>query len=130
MDKTKVRMLFSKRKKTLSAGVKYANSPIEQVVSYHYLGVNIAFTGKLKQASVDLSEKATKALFNLNARIKEYSTLNGGTLLKLFCTLIQPNLTYASEIWTSDFKFDLLNDKHPFELVNFKSCKFSPGVHN
>ena len=71
MDKTKV-MIFSKKKKTLKADVKYANSPTEQV--YQYLGVNISYTGNLKQASIDLSGKATKALFGLNARIKEYST--------------------------------------------------------
>ena len=50
--------------------------------------------------------------------------------MKLFDTLIQPNLTYASEIWISDYKLDLLDDKYPFESVHFKSCKFSLGVHN
>ena len=129
LDKTKV-MIFSKRKKTPRADVKYANSPIEQVYSYQYLGVNISSTGNLKQASINLSGKATKALFGLNARIKEYSTLNVDTLLKLFDTLIQPILTYASEIWISDFKLDLLSGKYPFELVHLKSCKFSLGVHN
>ena len=109
---------------------KLINSPIEQVYSYQYLGVNISYTGKLKQASIDLSGKATKALFGLNARVKEYSTLNVDTLLKLFDTLIQPILTYASEIWISDFKLDFLNDKYPFELVHLKSCKLSLGVHN
>ena len=98
--------------------------------SYQYLGVNISYTGNLKQASIDLSWKVTKALFGLNARIKEYSTLNVGTLLKLFDILIQPILTYANEIWISDFKLDLLSDKYPFELVHLKSCKFSLGVHN
>ena len=98
--------------------------------SYQYLGVNISYTGNLKQASIDLSGKVTKALFGLNARIKEYSTLNVGTLQKLFDTLIQPILTYANEIWISDFKLDLLSDKYLFELVHLKSCKFSLGVHN
>ena len=65
---------------------------------------------------MDLSAKATKALFSLNSKITEYSTLNVETLLKLFDTLIQPILTYASEIWISDYKIDLMNDKYPFEL--------------
>ena len=90
--------------------------------SYQYLGVvNISFAGNLKQASIDLSANATKALFSLNSKIKEYSTLNAETLLKLFDTLIQRILTYASEIWISDYKIDLMNDMDPFELVHLKS---------
>ena len=50
--------------------------------------------------------------------------------MKHFDTLIQPILTYANEIWISDYKLDLLDDKYPFELVHLKSCKFSLGVHN
>ena len=29
-----------------------------------------------------------------------------------------------------DFKLDLFSDKYPFQLVHFKSCKVSLGVHN
>ena len=50
--------------------------------------------------------------------------------MKLFDALIQPILTYASEIWISDYEQDLLDNKYPFELVHLKSCKFSLGVHN
>ena len=50
--------------------------------------------------------------------------------MKLFDTMIQPILTYASEIWISDYKLDLLDDKYPVELVHLKSCKFSLGVYN
>ena len=79
---------------------------------------------------MDLSAKATKALFSLNSKIKEYSNINVETLSKLFDTLIQPILTYASEIWISDYKIDLMDDKYPCELVHLKSCRFSLGVHN
>ena len=51
-------------------------------------------------------------------------------MLLLFGTLIQPILTYASEIWIYDYKIDLMNDKYPFELVQLKTCKFSLGVHS
>ena len=129
LDKTKA-IIFDSRKKIFNTDIKYNNTPVEQVYSYQYLGVNISFTGNLKQASMDLSAKATKALFSLNSKIKEYSTLNAEILLKLFDTLIQPILTYASEIWISDYKIDLMNDKYPFELVHLKSCKFSLGVHS
>ena len=94
LDKTKA-IIFNSRKKIFNTDIKYNNTPVEQVYSYQYLGVNISFTGNLKQASMDLSAKATKALFSLNSKIKEYSTLNAETLLKLFDTLIQPILTYA-----------------------------------
>ena len=129
LDKTKV-IIFSRRRKVFMADMIYKNSSIEQVYNYQYLGVNISFTGNLKQASIDLSAKATKALFSLNSKIKEYSDINVETLSKLFDTLIQPILTYASEIWISDYKIDLMDDKYPFELVHLKSCRFSLGVHN
>ena len=129
LDKTKV-IIFSRRRKVFTADMKYKNSSIEQVYNYQYLGVNISFTGNLKQASIDLSAKATKALFSLISKIKEYSDINVETLSKLFDTLIQPILTYASEIWISDYKIDLMDDKYPFELVHLKSCRFSLGVHN
>ena len=103
---------------------------IEQIYNYQYLGVIISCTGNLKHVSVDLSAKVTKALFSLNSKIKEYNTLNVETLIKLFDTLIQPILTYASEIWISDYKLGFLDNKYPFELVHLKSCKFSLGVHN
>ena len=72
LDKTKV-IIFSRRRKVFMDDMKYKNSSIEQVYNYQYLGVNISFTGNLKQASIDLSAKATKALFSLNSKIKEYS---------------------------------------------------------
>ena len=50
--------------------IKYNNTPVEQVYSYQYLGVNISFTGNLKQASIDLSAKAARALFSLNSKNK------------------------------------------------------------
>ena len=65
LDKTKV-MIFNSRKKILNNDIKYGNSSIEQVYNYQYLGVNISCTGNLKQASVNLSAKITKALFSLN----------------------------------------------------------------
>ena len=108
---------FNSRKEIFNTDIKYNNTPVEQVYSYQYLGVNISFTGNLKQTSVDLSAKATKALFSLNSKNKEYSTLNAETLLKLFDTLIQPIFTYASEISISDYKIDLMNDNYPFELI-------------
>ena len=129
LDKTKA-IIFNSRKKIFDTDIKYNNTPVEQVYSHQYLGVNISFTGNLKQASMDLSAKATKALFSLKSKIKEYSTLNVETLLKLFDTLIQPILTYKSEIWISDYKIDLMNDKYSFELVHLKSCKFSLGVQS
>ena len=69
-------------------------------------------------------------LISLNSKIKEYSEINAETLSKLFNTLIKPILTYASEIWISDCKKDLMDDTYPFELVHLKSCRFSVGVHN
>ena len=129
LDKTKV-MIFNRKKTKLKQEIYYNNKPVEQVDSYQYLGINFTHTGNLKQAAINLSQKASKALFSLNSKIKEYTKLNTQTLMKLFDTLIVPILTYASEIWFADFKIDLFNDNNPFEAIHLKACKFSLGIHN
>jgi hypothetical protein len=50
--------------------------------------------------------------------------------LKLFDTLIKPIVTYASEIWISDFTIrNLKSDNLPFEKIHNRFCKYLLGVH-
>jgi hypothetical protein len=50
--------------------------------------------------------------------------------LKLFDTLIKPIVTYASEIWISDFTIkELKSDNLSFEKIHKHFCKYLLGVH-
>ena len=50
--------------------------------------------------------------------------------LKLFDTLVKPIVTYASEIWISDFTIkELESDNLPFEKIHNRFCIYLLGVH-
>ena len=52
-------------------------------------------------------------------------------MFKLYESTIIPIITYASEIWISDFNFNLKSiDKTPFEKIQNFICKDILGVHS
>ena len=74
---------------------------IEVVEKHKYLGVILTYNGNLKHAADQLCNKALKATFSLKSKILDFDF--SSMKLKLFNTLIKPIVTYASEIWISDF---------------------------
>ena len=52
LDTTEV-IIFSSRKKLFNADIKYNNTSVEQVYYHQQIGVNLSFTGYLKQALLD-----------------------------------------------------------------------------
>ena len=49
---------------------------------------------------------------------------------KLFDSLIKPIISYASEIWISDFtQKELKSENLPFEKIHKSFCKYLLGVH-
>jgi hypothetical protein len=50
--------------------------------------------------------------------------------LKLFDSLIRPIISYASEIWISDFtQKELKSENLPFEKIHNCFCKYLLGIH-
>ena len=92
-----------------------ANSTLETVNSYCYLGVTFKHTGSLTNASKLLTEKAKKALF----KIKKTVDLDNPCHLldKLFENLVLPVMLYCSEIWGI---LCPVNDSTPYEHLQLK----------
>ena len=70
----------------------------------------------MKHAAEHMNQKNLKGSFSLRLKILHVNVMNNPLNLKLFDTLIQPILTYGSEIWVTNFKIkENTLDKCPFE---------------
>lgn len=127
-QKTKI-LIFNKKRIIPNIPFVFGSTKIDIVDNYQYLGVDLQFSGSFKQAAIRLYEKGLKAHFSLISKLKDYKDIPPHLQTKLFDTLIVPILTYGSEIWITDFKFDFLDNNFPFEKVHLKNCKYILGVH-
>ena len=74
------------------------NNAIENVSQIKYLGVIITKKGSFNQTLTELSNKANRAIYALNAKIK-LNKIPIKTILYIFDLAILPILLYACEIW-------------------------------
>ena len=122
IKKTKI-MIFSKRKVDKTKyKFRFADTYIEIVDYYNYLGLNLNCNGTFKLARTKLIEQANKALFVLYKKIRNIS-LPIDIQLKLFDQLIQPILLYGCEIWGYE---NIMN----IERVHLGFCKRILGVRS
>ena len=118
-------------------------SELEVVSNYTYLGITITSNGKLTQAINSLSNKGIGALFGLRKSI-DRRFIDPKCHHQLFNTLINPILTYGSQIWlplspfirslvtkfTSSSSLDLsLIAKQSFEKVHLRHLKYLLGIN-
>jgi hypothetical protein len=103
ISKTKV-IVFSKgKRKTDNLTFYIENKKLEVVGKYKYLGVIVSYNDNLKFAAEQLCNKGLKAVFSLRSKILDFDFSDMKLKLKLFDFLIRPIISYASEIWISDF---------------------------
>lgn len=76
----------------------FADTELECVSSYKYLGILFSASGTFSLAQKQLYQKALKALFKLK---KDIISLNPDvkTIIHIFDHTIKPILLYSSEIW-------------------------------
>ena len=91
-------MLFKSSSRLEQFEVLYDGSVLENVRNFIYLGVNISCTGISYQAQKHLSEQTSKA-FNSFSNLITDSVICVQDKIRIFDALIQPILTYGSEIW-------------------------------
>ena len=96
VNKTKV-MLFKSSSRPEQFEILYDGSVLENVRNFIYLGVNISCTGIFYQAQKHLSEQASKAFYSLSNLFTD-SVLSVQVKIRVFDALIQPIITYDSEI--------------------------------
>ncbi|MES9883266.1 MAG: reverse transcriptase family protein [Sedimenticola sp.] len=97
IGKTKV-VVFQGSNRHCNTQFTYANTVLENVTSFTYLGITLSSNGKFFQAQKHLSEQATKAIFSLNSLFDKVQ-LTITDKLHLFDTMVLPILEYGSEIW-------------------------------
>ncbi len=75
IGKTKV-VVFQGSNRHCNTQFTYANTVLENVTSFTYLGITLSSNGKFFQAQKHLSEQATKDIFSLNSLFDKVSTNN------------------------------------------------------
>jgi hypothetical protein len=111
----------------------YGNVNLKITNEYCYLGIVFVPSGSFSKAMLRLQEKATKAYFKIRHNL---SSSSYNCSIKLFTSLIQPILSYGSEVWApyllktlNNTNFLTICDKLPSETLHIKVCKLILGVH-
>jgi hypothetical protein len=133
IDKSNI-MIFNKGGHTLNRfKFNYGDVSLEIVPEYCYLGIVFVPSGSFTKAMLRLQEKASKAYFKIRQNL---SSSSYNCSIKLFSSLIQPILSYGSEVCApyllktlNDANFLSVCDKLPSETLHIKVCKLVLGVH-
>ena len=127
--KTKI-MIFQKCTKKCDYTFHISNELIDLVQDYTYLGTRISSSGNFTLSLEHLRQKALHAFFSLR-RHTDFSTLKPSLACKMFDTMIQPILTYNSEVSGSFVKSDFKWwDGYGIEETHLHFCKRYLEVHN
>ena len=133
IDKSNI-MIFNKSGHTVNRyKFNYGHVSLTIATEYCYLGIIFVPSGSFSKAMNKLQEKASKAYFKIRQNLGSSSY---NCSFKLFSTLIQPILSYGSEVWAPYLLKTLNNtnllsicDKLPSEMLHIKVCKLILGVH-
>ena len=101
VNQGKTKFMIFTRKKQLPATIPeicVANSPIERIYSYKFLGVTLDVSLKFKQHVSEIARKISKFV-PIIYRIRSF--LNRKLLLQIYSGLIYPNLIYCITAWGS-----------------------------
>lgn len=127
--KTKILIFQKSGRKPKNLSFSINNNPIEIVQEYTYLGIKMTSSGTFTTAQKILAEKALNALFKIQKHI-HLSRLPLRSARKIFETVVQPILTYGSEIWGAYIKLDFEKwDKTPIEKAHLRFCKMFLGLN-
>ena len=123
IDKTKV-MVFNKTGRHIRKHFVLGTTTIETTREYKYLGFKVAPHGGIANGLCDLKDRALKAFYKMKHQMGTSFRRHPAITVKLFKTLIQPILLYASDFWGA-LK---LPKNNPIEALFMKFCKELLGV--
>ena len=127
--KTKI-MIFQKSTKKCDYTFHIGDELIDIVQDYTYIGTRISSSGNFTLSLEHLRQKALHAFFSLR-RHTDFSTLKPSLACKIFDTMIQPILTYNSEVWGAFVKSDFKSwEDSRIEKTHLHFCKRYLEVHN
>jgi hypothetical protein len=91
--------------------VQYKGRNIKVVSEFKYLGLTVSRNYGFKSASHALQQSASKATFALLSKCKSMNITSAILMFRLFDALVEPILTYGSEVWVS-YELGKLDLKH------------------
>lgn len=97
IDKTVI-MICKKGNRQENVDFFYNNNKLKNVNKFTYLGVTLSSNGSFYQSQKSLSAQAMKAMFSLNS-LFDIVSMNVSEKMKLFDSMINPILSYGSEVW-------------------------------
>ena len=121
--KTKV-MIFNKTGRHLRREFHYGEEKLETVRQYKYLGFLVTPSGEINSGLKDLKDRAQRALSKLRKKMGITFREKPSLTLKIFSSLIEPILLYASDFWGT-LK---MPSNNPIETLFMSFCKQLLGV--
>ena len=123
IKKTKV-MTFNKNGRHIRENFFYGEERIETTRQYKYLGFLVTPSGEINSGLKDLKDRALRAFYKLKKKMGIAFRRHPTTSIKLFRSLIEPILLYASDFW-GILKMPTNN---PIENFFMSFCKQLLGV--
>ena len=102
INKTKSLVFENRSNKLLNHFVNYKNLTVENVKEFKFLGSVIKSNGSLVTSTEDLCNKARKVFFSVKSYTSAFTGVPVSVACNLFDTLINPILTYNSEVFYMD----------------------------
>ena len=99
VKKTKV-VVFGSRLN--STPLHYGGSPVEEVASFRYLGIELHRSGSLKTAVEHLAAAGRRAVFALRRRCADLKLKDPAIVCQLFDALVKPVISYGCELWVDE----------------------------
>ena len=121
--KTKT-MVFNAGGRHMRRNFYVGNDKIESTRQYKYLGFLVTPSGEIKSGLTDLKDRAQRALAKMKSKLGSSFRKEPLISFKLFRSLIEPILLYASDFW-GVLK---MPDNNPVENLFMSFCKQLLGV--
>ena len=123
IKKTKV-MIFNKTGRHIRMNFQFGQDRLTSTREYKYLGFLITPSGEINSGLKDLKDRAQRALFKLKKKMGSTFRTKPSLTIKLFRSLIEPILLYASDLWG----VMKLPANNPIENLFMSFCKQLLGV--
>ena len=92
-------MIFNKGGRHIRKNFFYGGEKIETAREYKYLGFLVTTSGELSTGLKDLKDRALRAFHKLKNKMGISFRKQPSITMKLFKSLIEPILLYASDFW-------------------------------
>ena len=123
IKKTKI-MIFNKNGRHIRKNFYFGQERLDTTRQYKYLGFLVTPSGEINSGLCDLKDRAMRAFYKLKSKMGTTFRKQPSITIKLFKTLIEPILLYASDFW-GVLKMPKNN---PIETLFTSFCKQLLGV--